>query len=114
MALAGLYARLRQKQEELSRLRICQNELNSCRQDFYSQETICLEPELSSNTWAGTLAQAFENIREGAIVPSYQDIHTNQFSHILQLVANKITRTEQEIAAIKQAIAAAKAAAASQ
>lgn len=111
MALSGLYARLRRKQEELSRLRICQNELNSCRQDFYQQETLCLEPELSANTWAGTLADAFDNIREGSIVPSYQNIHSTQFSHILQLLANKIVRTEQEIAAIKQAIAAAKAAA---
>ncbi|HZG70416.1 MAG TPA: hypothetical protein VEY51_02685, partial [Chondromyces sp.] len=81
---------------------------NSCRQEFYSYEHLCMEPELSSVTWHGTLAESFDYIREGGMLASYQDIENRQFSLSLQVLADKIRQIEAEIAAIRAAIAAMK------
>ncbi|WP_218959100.1 DUF5082 family protein [Alkalihalophilus pseudofirmus] len=110
MPLTGLYLSLRQKQDELARLRSCRTELMNCREDFYSNEHLCKSPSLSSVTWAGSLADRFENLREGGLVSSYRELPGSQLDTSLQTLSSKISQTEQEIISLQQSIVAAKAA----
>lgn len=105
-SLSSLYARLREKQEELRRMLQCQSSLQSCRQEFLSHEYMCLQPELSSITWHGNLARNFEDLRESRMHRSYQNIENEQFESTLQAVETKIEQLEAEIAALEAAIAA--------
>ena len=61
MSLAYYYSLLRLKEEQLQRLQLCNGELKSCQQDFTHHERLVSEPELSTNTWNGTLAHAFDD-----------------------------------------------------
>ena len=109
MSLSWLYARLQEKQEHLARLNTCNSQLNGCQSEFNSQKYLCIDPPLAVHTWQGSLANEFEQIREGGIQVAYQDIQTNQFNRVFQVIEDKITEIQLEISSIKHDIAVEKA-----
>ena len=103
--LGYYYALLHKKQEELKRLIECQGSLSEKQAQFNENEHKCLEPELTTTTWFGTLATSFDDIREAGIHASYLEITGAQFSAVFSAISNKITSLIAEIESIKQIIA---------
>jgi len=103
--LGYYYALLHKKQEELKRLIECQGLLSEKQAQFNENEYKCLEPELTTTTWFGTLATSFDDIREAGIHASYLEITGAQFSAVFSAISNKITSLIAEIESIKQIIA---------
>lgn len=103
--LAYYYALLHKKQEELRRLNECQGSLSEKQAQFYQNEHKCLEPELTTTTWFGTLATSFDDIREAGIHTSYLEIAGAQFSAVFSAISNKITSLIAEIESIQHTIA---------
>ena len=109
-SLSSLYDQLRVKEEQLNRLIICEGELQQSHSDFQSNKHLCMEPELASNTWFGTLANEFDQIRESSILASYEEIVGSQFSSIFAALSAKIAEIKAEIQRLKAEIAALEAA----
>lgn len=103
-SIAYSYSQLRLKQEQLDRLHRCETKLNQCIQEFAQYEFLCIEPSLSPDTWQGTLANQFDEIRIENIQSSYRDIEHCQFSRILQLINEKTNQTLEEITSLKHSI----------
>ena len=103
--LSYYLALLAKKQEEVSRLNTCKSSLSGKRADFQSNQHKCLEPHLTTTTWHGTLADGFDNIREGGIEASYLEIMGSQFNAAFTAIDNKIASLEAEIEQIKRIIA---------
>ena len=108
--LAYYIALLKKKQEELRRLIACQSTLHGKQSEFQSHEQKCLEPELSATTWHGTLATAFQDIREAGIHAPYLEIAGTQFTNVFTAITNKINALIAEIASIEATIASLRAA----
>jgi Domain of unknown function (DUF5082) len=107
MDLSFLYARLREKQEQLQRLNNCQRDLSECQLAFQQEKHLCTKPELTSLTWEGVLARNFDNIRENGILSAYEEIEGSQFSRVFQAIASKVISLQAEIQSIQEAITAA-------
>ena len=105
-SIAGLIALLRLKREQLNRLIVCQGKLNRSQSDFMESEYLCLEPKLTADTWAGSLAEDFESIRHAGILTDYREIENVQFNHVFMVLNDTIRRIELEITLIQQQIAA--------
>ena len=103
--LGYYYALLHKKQEELRRLIECQGLLTAKQGEFSENEYKCLEPELTTTTWFGTLATSFDDIRESGIHASYLEITGAQFAAVFSAISSKITSLIAEIASIQQTIA---------
>jgi len=103
--LAYYYAQLQKKQEEVRRLTACQTTLQGKQSEFKSNEQKCLEPELSARTWHGTLATAFQDIREAGIHTPFLEITGAQFTNVFTAIADKINSLNAEIVSIEQTIA---------
>jgi hypothetical protein len=108
--LAYYIALLKKKQEELRRLIACQSTLQGKQSEFQSHEQKCLEPELSAKTWHGTLATAFQDIREAGIHTPYLEIAGTQFTNVFTAITDKINALIAEIASIEATIASLEAA----
>lgn len=104
MSLSWLYARLHEKQEQLTRLQTCESELIGCQSEFSTQKYLCTEPALSTHTFHGNLATEFDQIRDHGILDAYKDIQINQFNHAFQVIEEKISQLQLEISSIKQEI----------
>ncbi len=109
-SLSALYYELRVKEEQLNRLIVCEGELRQSHSDFKNNQHLCMEPELASNTWFGTLANEFDQIRENSILASYEEIVGSQFSSIFAALSAKIAEIKAEIQRLKAEIAALEAA----
>lgn len=96
---------LRKKLEEVRRLTKCQSDLGIKQSEFQSEEKKCLEPELSASTWHGTLATAFQDIREAGIHTPFLEITGAQFTNVFTAIADKINSLNAEIVSIEQTIA---------
>ncbi|MFC7372593.1 DUF5082 family protein [Fictibacillus iocasae] len=108
MELSYLYARLREKQEQLQRMQDCQRDLSECQQAFQQEKHLCTKPELTSVTWEGVLAKSFDNIRENGILSAYEEIEGSQFDRVFQAIASKISSLHADIQSINEAISAAR------
>ncbi|MBD7943131.1 DUF5082 domain-containing protein [Psychrobacillus sp. AK 1817] len=93
------------KEEEIRRLNECQSSLTGKQSEFTSNEPKCMEPELTTTTWYGTLATAFDEIRESGIKAPYQEIIGTQFSAVFSAISAKIAEIQAEIAALRATIA---------
>ena len=102
--LSYYLALLAKKQEEVRRLNVCNSSLSGKKAEFQSNQHKCLEPHLTTTTWHGTLADSFDDIREGGIEASYLEIVGSQFSAAFSAIANKIASLEAEIEQIKRII----------
>ncbi|MBH0156280.1 DUF5082 family protein [Fictibacillus sp. 5RED26] len=106
--LSSLYSLLRLKEEQLARLIRCQSEMQQHQQAFQNDKYHCLNPELSSVTWTGMLANQFEDIRENRMLIEYEDMENNQFESVFNVISNKIMDIQSEIKSIQDSISAAK------
>lgn len=105
-SIAALLELLRLKREQLRRLNNCNIQLSQCQSDFYANEYLCVEPQLTLNTWAGTLADEFDQQRDTGILANYKDIETAQFNSTYRVLHDTIRRIELEIQIIEQRIEA--------
>lgn len=103
--LGYYYALLHKKQEEIRRLNECQSSLSDKQAQFNENEHKCLEPELTTTTWHGTLATSFDEIREAGIHTSFLEIAGAQFAAVFSAITAKIASLQAEIASIQQIIA---------
>ncbi|WP_409290425.1 YwqH-like family protein [Peribacillus sp. SCS-37] len=107
MSLASLYKNLEKKQEELRRLSAAAKDMDSVYLDYEENHSLCLKPELSDQTWHGTMAEKFHTHRELNISDEYKEILIVQFPAIFSLVANKIEELKKEIEELLRVIAEA-------
>ena len=63
-----------------------------------------MKPELTPTTWHGTLATAFDQIREAGIHQPYLEIIGTQFSAVFEAIATKIEELTLEMASIRATI----------
>ncbi|CAM3229762.1 DUF5082 domain-containing protein [Filibacter tadaridae] len=108
--LAYYYALVMRKQEEVERLNACKSSLQRKQSEFQANEQKCLEPELSAKTWHGTLATAFQDIREMGIHTAFLEMADAQFANVYNAIADKINSLSAEIASLQQTIASLEAA----
>lgn len=106
--LASLLSQLSEKQEQLSRLKICESELQNLQGEFRQNQKLVKEPQLTSATWEGNLADTFESIRKEADT-SYKGISDTQLNGVLKDIADKILSLIQEIQLLESQIAAERA-----
>ncbi|MBM7704394.1 YwqH-like family protein [Metabacillus iocasae] len=104
MSLFHYYGLLREKQEQFQRLQNCHNQLQEIKQEFWSFRKSVVDPELSPATWQGSLADRFNDIRTEGIFHFYQDIESNQLTHILSTIRNQTRMLQNEIESIQQII----------
>lgn len=114
MSLAYYYALLQKKQNDLQRLRTCNYSLLNKQAEFTNKKYLMTEPELTEDTWYGTLASDFDTIRIEGILASYTEIEDTQFNNVFSELNRKIQEIIAEIEAIKQTIARLEAEAARQ
>ncbi|PLR92657.1 YwqH-like family protein [Bacillus sp. T33-2] len=105
MSLPYYYELLREKKEQLRRLQHCQGELQGSQQEFNYYKRLVADPQLSAATWKGMRASEFDQIRNGPMMGSYEDIIGPQFSAALGALSTKIIQIEGEIQSIRQVIA---------
>lgn len=98
------YMRLAEVEKKITRLNECQTSLTGKQSEFQSNEPKCMKPELTPTTWHGTLATAFDDIREAGIHQPYLEIIGSQFSAVFTAIATKIAELQIEMASIKATI----------
>ncbi|MEH6947111.1 DUF5082 family protein [Bacillus sp. JJ634] len=106
--LSYLQSELREKQEQLIRLKNCVSELDGLQSEFIQNQKLIKDPELTSTTWKGTLANKFLEVRED-ISFSYKDISQTQLNTAITTIENKIESINAEIQSLQSSIAAEKA-----
>ncbi|MDL4842649.1 YwqH-like family protein [Aquibacillus rhizosphaerae] len=105
MSLYYYYRLLSEKREQLSRLHTCNSQLQVKRNEFNSNRSLIVNPELSSFTWEGSLARKFNDIRHDGMLHYYTDIKTNQLGEVFSSLDSKIQSIREEIRSINQTIA---------
>ncbi|EMR07766.1 hypothetical protein C772_00094 [Bhargavaea cecembensis DSE10] len=98
------------KRQQIRRLNTCQGELQGKQGEFQQNEPKCMEPELTTKTWHGNLATAFDEIRETGIKTPYQDVSGPQFDAAYSAISAKIAELEAEIASLEAIVAQLRAA----
>lgn len=105
MSLAFYYALLAKKQRDLLRLETCESKLQMKQEEFNDNQSLMTEPPLTTTTWHGNWAQAFDDIRENGVLASYIEIETTQFNTTFEALSTKIKEIKEEIERIQQIIA---------
>ncbi|WP_102026522.1 YwqH-like family protein [Salirhabdus sp. Marseille-P4669] len=106
--LASLLAKLEEKQEQLRRLNTCAGQLGSLQGEFAQNKPLVHDPELTNQTWKGSLANKFLNIRE-EMAMEYDDISNVQLSQSQSTLSSKIGQIQSEIESLYSSIAAERA-----
>jgi chaperonin cofactor prefoldin len=101
--LAYLQSELSEKREQLERLRSCRVKLDDLQSEFSHNQKLVKEPELTSVTWKGSLANKFNDIRDDADL-AYKDIFTNQLDTSLSTIDHKIENLQAEIQSLQSSI----------
>ncbi|SFC27380.1 protein of unknown function [Bacillus sp. OV322] len=102
---SALYARLLEKEGQLTKLQTCSSQLYSCQHDFKFNQKIISEPILTPLNWNGTLAAEFTDIRENNMVQEYSKLANEQLTDVISAVEAKIIEVKAEIESIKLQIA---------
>jgi hypothetical protein len=102
--LAYYYSQLHKKQDEVRRLNACKASLSGKQSEFNENEYKCTEPELSASTWHGSLATAFDEIRDSGIHTSYIEIAGSQFTSVYNAISDKLSSLNTEIESIQRII----------
>lgn len=98
------YMKLAEVKAKITRLNACQASLTGKQGEFQSNEPKCMDPELTPTTWHGTLATAFDEIREAGIHQPYLEIIGTQFGAVFAAIAAKIAELQAEIVSIQATI----------
>ncbi len=99
--LAYYSGQLHKKQEEVRRLNACNTSLSGKQSQFNENEFKCTEPELSATTWQGSLATAFDEIRESGIHTSFIEIAGSQFTSVFSAISDKLSSLNTEIESLQ-------------
>ncbi|MFD6440799.1 DUF5082 family protein [Peribacillus sp. NPDC060186] len=103
--LSYLQSELREKQEQLIRLKNCASELDGLQSEFIQNQKLIKDPELTSTTWKGSLANKFMEVRE-VLSFSYENISQMQLNTAITTIENKIESINAEIQSLQRSIAA--------
>ncbi len=94
--LSYLQSEIAEKRAQLVRLQSSLVKLDSLQGEFMQNKQLVDQPELTPSTWAGELANSFQNIRED-MKASYQDLSINQVNSALNTMENKAADLRREI-----------------
>jgi prefoldin subunit 5 len=94
--LSYLQSQLTEKKEQVNRLESSIRELEKIQNEFVHNRHSINDPELSSHTWKGQLANAFQEYREDLSL-SYRDLYQLQLSEAITIFENKVTTLHYEI-----------------
>ncbi|MCA0172647.1 DUF5082 family protein [Bacillus sp. RAR_GA_16] len=94
--LSYLQSEIAEKRAQLVRLQSSLVKLDSLQGEFIQNKQLVDQPELTPTTWAGELANSFQNIRED-MKASYQDLSINQVNSALNTMENKAADLRREI-----------------
>jgi hypothetical protein len=103
--LSYLQSELREKQEQLIRLKNCASELDGLQSEFIQNQKLIKDPELTSTTWKGSLANKFMEVRE-VLSFSYENISQMQLNTAITTIENEIESINAEIPSLQRSIAA--------
>ncbi|TKH04494.1 DUF5082 domain-containing protein [Peribacillus simplex] len=103
--LSYLHSQLREKQEQLIRLKNCVSELDGLQSEFIQNQKLIKDPELTSTTWKGSLANKFMEVRE-VLSFSYENISQMQLNTAIMTIENEIESINTEIPSLQRSIAA--------
>ena len=103
--LSYLQSELREKQEQLIRLKNCVSELDGLQSEFIQNQKLIKDPELTLTTWKGSLANKFMEVRE-VLSFSYENISQMQLNTAIMTIENEIESINAEIPSLQRSIAA--------
>ena len=98
--LSYLHSEVAEKRAQLIRLQSGLVKLDGLQSEFIQNKQLVEQPELTPTTWAGELANSFQNIRED-MKTAYQDISVNQLNFALTTMENKADHLRREIQALE-------------
>lgn len=104
--IADLRLLLEEKKEELRRLKEAQSDLISNKNDFQSEEEICLEPEFSTKTFHGRNAEKFDGYRRITLKETFREIPVTQIANAIADMQVKINELVEEIEMLEAKIEA--------
>ncbi|WP_457982007.1 YwqH-like family protein [Bacillus paralicheniformis] len=96
LALDIMKVDLSMKKEFLTELKACRKELEKDKTEFSDSKKTITEPQLSSHSWQGSLADSFNRIR-GLMKTAYNDISGKQLSDLLSKIDERIKSLEEDI-----------------
>lgn len=105
-SLYMLNLQLEDKRRELERLALVQSNLQDREQEFRQHTSLCTTPELTDNTWAGYLADQYQQWRENKLRQSYVDLYNHQLAETMEQLNNKIREIKQSIIDIRMDLTA--------
>lgn len=108
-SLSSLYEKIQIKEQELSDLQNAGAKLVYLYEEFNANESLCLEPSLSSNTFQGMNANGFERQREYEIFQPFNELKEEQLAQSIQMVDYYTDKTKDEIEELKNKLAALEA-----
>ncbi|WP_273834303.1 YwqH-like family protein [Guptibacillus sedimenti] len=94
--LSYLQSEIAEKRAQLVRLQSSIVKLDGLQNEFIQNKQLVEQPELTPTTWAGELANSFQNIRED-MKASYQNLSINQVNSALNTMENKADHLRREI-----------------
>ncbi|MEF2291383.1 DUF5082 family protein [Virgibacillus dokdonensis] len=100
-SLYMLHLQLDEKRRDLERLVLAQANLQENQEELKQYKTWCTKPELTGNTWAGHLADQYEQWKEHTLFRSYIDLYDYQLTQTLEQLNDKIKETKQSIIDIR-------------
>ncbi|WP_243291007.1 DUF5082 family protein [Bacillus sp. FJAT-47783] len=106
--LSYLQAQLREKKEQLYRLKNCASKLDALQGEFFQNQKLINDPELTSTTWNGELANKFTYVREDLSL-SYKELFETQLNTVIMTIEHKVTSIKIEIQTLESSIAYEKA-----
>jgi Domain of unknown function (DUF5082) len=98
--LSYLQSEIAEKRAQLIRLQASLTKLDGLQSEFIQNKQLVDQPELTPTTWAGELANSFQNIREDMKM-AYQDLSINQVNSALNTMENKADHLRREIQALE-------------
>lgn len=103
--LTDLQSELTLKKQQVEKLKTCKHELDSLQGEFLQNERVVTKPALSSQTWHGTLATDFTDVRED-LESTYKDLSQTQLNAAITAIENKIMSLQSEITSLETRITA--------
>ncbi|MFN2746464.1 MULTISPECIES: YwqH-like family protein [unclassified Bacillus (in: firmicutes)] len=103
LALDIMKVDLSLKKEFLAELKACRAELKADKTEFSDSKKMITEPQLSSHTWQGSLADSFEQIRD-LMKTAYNDISGKQLPDVLSKIDERIKTLQEDIHSLSQEV----------
>ena len=102
-ALYSLKADISIKKEQIIELNMCRKEIKEAKSTLSDASKKITNPDLTSQTWFGHLADTFDDIRDGMASAS-QEIKSVQLTNLLNRIDEKINDLISEIQSLEHEI----------